>query len=324
MIGCGSIGARHARNLVELGQRDLILFDDRVEARDALRDELGGRTVEALDHAWSDPPDVVLVTTPTSTHLPLATEAARRGCHIFVEKPLGDTLAGTDELISLVADAGLVSFVGCNMRFHPGVRALKRLVEDGTLGPILSARFEVGQYLPDWRPATDYRTSYSARRDLGGGVVLDAIHELDYARWLLGEVAEVACFADHVSSLEIDTEDVASILLRFESGTIAEAHLDYVQRTYSRSCKLIGEAGTATWDYGKQELELFTADAGSTVVRLFDSWEPNEMYLEELRHFLRCLSGEEDPLSDAGDGARTLALALAAKESAAQKRIVST
>jgi predicted dehydrogenase len=214
--------------------------------------------------------------------------------------------------------------VGCNMRFHPGVRALKEVVDTGTLGAILSARFEFGQYLPDWRPSTDYRTSYSARSELGGGIILDAIHELDYATWLLGDVSEVACFADHVSTLEIDTEDVASVILRFDAGTIAEVHLDYVQRAYSRSCKLVGEDGTACWDYMKPKLDVYLTNVGEwRENRLFDEWDPNVMYLDELRHFLRCLDGDELPLADVVAGRRTLLLAIAAKTAASERRIVS-
>lgn len=323
VIGAGSIGRRHARNLLELGEQDVIVHDPVGERRAQIERELGLETVAELPAAWSHDPSVALITAPTSIHVPLAGEAVAHGCHCFVEKPLGDSLDGVADVVRAAEERDLVSLVGCNMRFHPGVRALKTLVEEGTLGTILSARFEVGQYLPDWRPAIDYRTSYSAQRALGGGIILDAIHELDYARWLLGEVSDVACFADHVSSLEIDTEDVASILLRFESGAIAETHLDYVQRSYSRGTKLIGELGTAQWDYGKSELDLFTVADGVTAVPLFESWEPNEMYLDELRHFLRCLAGEERPLTDMADGARTLALALAAKESAATGRAVS-
>ena len=324
MIGCGSIGTRHARNLLELGAAEVVAFDVSRERREAVARELGVPTVDELEAGWGASPDAALITTPSSSHLPLAREAVRRGISIFVEKPLSDSPEGVEELLQATAAAGVVSLVGCNMRFHPGIRALKELLGRCELGDLHSAQFEVGQYLPDWRPATDYRTSYSARRELGGGIILDAIHELDYARWLLGEVHEVACFADHVSKLEIDTEDVASILLRFETGTIAEVHLDYLQRAYSRTCKLVGELGTARWDYNRPELDVYlAADGAWTSRRLFDQWEPNTMYLDELRHFLRCLDGEEQPLVDVAAGAKSLQLALTAKRAAAERRVIS-
>jgi predicted dehydrogenase len=324
VIGCGSIGTRHARNLLTIGQTDIVAYDTSPERRKRINHELEVVTVDDLAAGWAMSPEVAVITTPTNSHLVLALEAARRGCHLLVEKPLSDTLDGIDELAAAVTEAGVVSLVGCNLRFHPGIRALKKLVQENALGKILSAHFEVGQYLPEWRPSVDYRSSYSAQSKLGGGIILDAIHELDYAMWLLGEVSEVACFAEHISALEIDTEDVASLLLRFASGALAEVHLDYVQRAYSRTCKLVGERGTARWDYNAPHLEVYLADEGEwKTSRLFDAWDPNTMYLDELRHFVRCLDGEEQPSADVSAGARSLALALAAKLASAERRVVS-
>jgi predicted dehydrogenase len=324
VLGCGSIGTRHARNLVELGH-EVAVFDDDAERKANAAVELDIMALSSLEEAWASSPDAVVIATPTSSHLELAKEAARRGRSFFVEKPLSDTADGVAELVRSVRAQKLVTLVGCNMRFHPGVQALKRLVDGGTLGRILSARFEAGQYLPDWRPGSDYRSSYSAQRALGGGIVLDAIHELDYATWLLGEAIQIACFADHVSDLQIDTEDVAAILLRFRGGTIAEVHLDYVQRAYSRSAVLIGSLGTARWDYTKADLQLFIADRGTwETSSLFEGeWDPNSMYLDELRHFVRALDGEEAPLADVATGAASLAVALAAKRAAAEGLTVS-
>lgn len=323
VLGCGSIGMRHARNLLELGQH-VFAYDPGAAQRERVGRELGIETFDDLEAAWGSLPEAAVIATPTSSHLELALESASRGCHFFVEKPLSNSLERVPELLAAVAERQLVTLVGCNMRFHPGVQALKNVVERQTLGTIFTARFEAGQYLPDWRPGTDYRQSYSAQRALGGGIVLDAIHELDYASWLLGEVTEVACFADHVSELEIDTEDVASILLRFGSSAIAAVHLDYLQRAYSRSCALVGERGTARWDYTKPDLEVFLADEGRwTTTQLFEEWDANSMYFEELRHFIRCLDGVDRPLADATTGSRVLAVALAAKRAAADRVVVT-
>jgi predicted dehydrogenase len=180
---------------------------------------------------------------------------------------------------------------------------------------------EVGHYLPDWHPWEDYRQSYSARRELGGGVILDAIHEIDNVRWLLGKVAEATCLAGKLSQLEIDTEDIAAILLRFESGAVGEVHLDYIQRAYRRTCQIIGEDGTLHWDYTAGEVRWFSAQTkqwkvyGNPI-----GWNPNQMYLDEMRHFLRCVTGEEEPTLDVYDAAQVLRIALAAKESARQQR----
>lgn len=324
VVGCGSIGQRHIRNLLALGVRRIIAVDPRQERRDAVSAEFKIEAVDALDRAWAASPDAALIATPTSLHVPLALEAAQHHCHLFIEKPLSDRLdALVDRLLATVRDHHLVTLVGCNLRFHPGLVKVKQLLDEGAIGRIVAARVEVGQYLPDWHPWEDYRQGYSARRELGGGVILDAIHELDYIQWLLGEVREVSCFAGRLSRLEIDTEDTAAILLRFAGGTIGEVHLDYVQRAYSRACHLIGEEGTIRWDYTAGEVRCFLATTGTwqTYPNLA-GWGPNQMYLEEMRHFLRCLAGEQQPLVDVAEGARVLALAVAAKTAAETGQVV--
>ena len=321
VVGCGSIGRRHAKNLRALGVSDMLAFDLRSDRREDVMSTYGIGTVASLEAAWNYDPEVVLVTVPTSLHVAMALEAAFRGCHLFIEKPLSHDLDGVKRLLDTVKQNNLVTLVGCNMRFHPGLSTLKSLLADRAVGNVIAARVEVGQYLPDWRPGEDYRQSYSARREQGGGVILDAIHEIDYIRWLLGEVVGATCWAGKLSQLEIDTEDVAAILLRFENGTVGEVHLDYIQRVYSRTCQIIGEEGTLYWDYTAGEVRWFSAQTKQwKVCANPNGWEPNQMYLDEMKHFLRCLAGEEKPVLDVFDAARVLGIALAAKESARQQR----
>ena len=318
IVGCGSIGRRHLRNLKSLGISKIMALDVQPERAGAAAEELGISTFTNLSQALESSPDVVFITTPTSFHVPLALDAANHDCHIFIEKPLSHNLDGVDELISLVQAKELVTLVGCNMRFHPGLALVKRLLEDGAVGRVLAARVQVGQWLPDWHPWEDYRHGYSARKDLGGGVILDAIHELDYIGWLLGSpVHQVVCFAGNTSSLEIDTEDTAAIILRFADGIIGEVHMDYVQRAYSRSCHIIGDMGTILWDYTEGQVRLYSASEESWHTYCNPTgWEPNQMYIDEMCHFLRCLSGEEEPVLNVTEGKRVLKLALAAKQSA--------
>jgi predicted dehydrogenase len=317
VIGCGSIGKRHIRNLKTLGAGEIAAFDLKPERRNEAG-SLGARAIDDLAEAWSWKPDVALVTVPNSLHLPLALEAARRDCHLFIEKPLSHRLEGVDDLLKAVSERRLVTLVGCNMRFHPGLRKIKALIEEGAVGRIVAARVEGGQYLPDWHPWEDYRNGYSARSDLGGGIILDGVHEIDYLRWMLGEVGAVACFAGRLARLEIDTEDTAAILLRFLSGAIGEVHMDYVQRVYSRNCQIIGDEGTIRWAYTSGDVCWYSAAARDW--EIFPNppeWEANQMYLDEMRHFLKCLAREEKPLADVREGKRTLQVAVAAKASSA-------
>ena len=199
----------------------------------------------------------------------------------------------------------------------------KKIIAKNTIGHIVSARVEVGHYLPDWHPNEDYRLGYSADQSKGGGIILDAIHEIDYIQWLFGEIEAVVCFAGKLSHLEINTNDTAAILLRFKSGTIGEIHLDYVQRVYSRSNHIIGDEGTIRWNYSTGETRWFSIKTNQWhVYNNPPGWESNQMYLDEMRHFLRCLDRKEVPTLDVFQGKRVLDVALAAKSSATTGRIV--
>jgi len=323
VIGCGSIGTRHLANLKLLNAGEIFACDPREDRRREASARFHVEASATLEEGWKRDPNVAVIATPTSTHVPLALEAAQRGGHLFIEKPVADRLDGLGELLDVVARRGLVTLVGCNMRFHPGLMKVKRLLEEKAVGRVVGARVEVGSYLPDWHPWEDYRGTYSALAHLGGGVILDAVHELDYIRWMLGDVRAVACFTGKESGLDIETEDTAAILLRFAEGAIGEVHLDYVQREYSRTCQIIGDEGTIRWDYAAGEVRLYSGTTQQReVFRDPPGWEPNSMYVDEMRHFVRCLAGEEQPALDVFEGRRVLEVALAAKESASTGRVV--
>ncbi len=323
VVGCGSIGARHLRNLAALGCADLIAVDPDPARREAAAAAVGAQTAPDVSTALAAGASVVLVAAPTALHVDVAREAVEAGADLFVEKPLAATLDGVDELIEAADRHRTTALVACNLRFHPGLRRLRELARAGAIGRVVSVRLEFGSWLPDWRPSQDYRDGYAVRRASGGGIVLDAIHELDYARWLVGDVHSVACFADRLSSLELETEDVAAVLLRFAGGAIGEVHLDYVQRDYSRTCQVIGEAGTLRWDFTTGETRLYAAGDGKW--RSFgpaSTWTINDMYVAELEHFLACLRGEAAPEQSLRDGRRALEIALAALASAEDGSVV--
>ena len=296
VVGCGSIGKRHIRNLKALKAGNIIAQDISPEQLSEVKQKYGVEVYENVDDALSQKPDIVFICTPTSLHIAPALAAARRGCHLFIEKPISHSLEGVNELIEIVSQKGLVTLVGCNMRFHPAIILMKELLDKESIGKVICARLQSGEYLPGRHPWEDYRQGYGANEDLGGGVILDSIHEIDYITWYLGDVSQVFCFSGKLSSLEIDTEDTAEILLQFRSGAIAEVHVDYIQRSYGRSCQVIGEEGTILWDINERQVELYSAETGEwkTFPQAVD-YDMNEMYIEELKHFLQCIEGKSNP-----------------------------
>ena len=323
IIGCGSIGQRHLKNLKSINAGDIIAHRTRKKEVKKLETEYYVKTYLDLDDAFKQNPDAVLVTNPTSLHIQSALAAAKQGCHIFIEKPISNTLDEIDKLIDIVRKKNLVVLIGCNLRFYPCLQFIKKLLDEKRIGKVVSARVQMGQYLPDWHPWEDYRSMYSAQKSLGGGIILDAIHELDYIKWLLGDVTQVFSFSDKLSDLDIDTEDVAEILLRFKSGVIADVHLDYVQRYPTRSCEIIGEEGSIILDINKGTVEMYTAEKKEwEVFKQPKGYNMNQTYIDEMSHFISCIEGKEEPLIDITDGLEVLKIALAAKESAKNGRII--
>jgi predicted dehydrogenase len=322
VVGCGSIGERHIRNLLSLSAGEVLVYDVDTQRLSLIADKYNVRTYSDLSQALNQTIDAFMICVPPSLHIPFALKGIEHNAHLFIEKPISHTLDGVDKLNEEAKAKNLTVYVGYNMRFQPGLKLVKQLLNQGKIGKVLSADVEFGQYLPDWRSWQDYRRSYTARKELGGGIILDASHELDYIRWLIGgEVKEVSCFAGKISKLEVDTEDVAEIILKFDNNIIAGVHLDFVQRAYSRSCKLIGEEGTITWSYPEKKVRLFTTVANQWQEIDFKT-EANDMYLEELKHFIRCIKGEEAPEVDGVTGRHVLEIALAAKKSAFTGRVI--
>ena len=312
LAGLGSIGLRHLNNLLQLGVDDIILLRTRNEP---VKEAPHLPVFTKLHDALNQKPDAVIVSNPTSHHLEVALPAARAGCHLFIEKPLSHTWKDVDELLSITKEKQTISMVGFDMHFDPGLRKMRELIQDGLIGRVTAIQAQVGQYLPDWHPWEDYRNGVSARVDTGGGVILDLIHEIDYVTWLMGDAKEIMCMNDRVSSLEIQTEDTAAILIRFMSGVIGTINLDYIQRTISRSCRVVGEEGTLNWDLMNQKVSWFLSTDRSWYEFSYAGFQRNDRFLAEMKHFLDCLDGKAQPEVSLETGARSLKIALAAKES---------
>jgi predicted dehydrogenase len=315
VIGCGSIGERHIKNLKSLSAGIIIASDINRDRLQLIKEQYSLDVFDDVDAAFDSHPDVVLVCTPPHLHIPLAMKAVDHGCHVFIEKPLSHTLEQVEDFLAKAKKKKRTVFVGYNLRFQKGIRFMKQLLEEGDIGKTLAVRAEFGQYLPDWRPSQDYTKSYTAQQNMGGGIILDGSHEIDYVRWLTGEITEVACFAGTLGSLNVDVEDTAELLLRTDQGVIAEIHLDFLQRVYARTCKIIGTQGTLVWDYSDQVVKLYTAEKKQWQTFLIQT-EPNDMYIEEMKHFLDCVHGKAEPLVDGFVAKKVLEIALAAKKSA--------
>jgi len=322
VAGAGSIGRRHMANLRQLGTRNLAATDPDAARLQPVVDDLGVEGFADLDVALRTfKPDVVFVCTPPVCHVEHALRALRSGADVFIEKPLSNRLDGISALKAEAAERGRVAQVGYNLRFNPGIQTLKRLMEEGVAGRILWARAEVAQYLPDWRPLQDYRQSYTARRELGGGIILDASHEIDYMLWLLGPPRELTCMAGQVSGLEVNVEDCATILIRLRSGAQADIHMDFAQRTASRSCVLAGDAARLEWVHAENQVRIIRSEGAPEFIKY--NFEANQMYIAEVEEFFSSVHRRTTANRGLAESELTLRVALAALTSAAERKWVS-
>ncbi len=321
IAGFGSIGRRHFRNLLSLGERDILVYHTHQSTLPD--DELSGFPVESdLRAALSYEPESVIISNPTALHLDVAIPAAQCGCHLLIEKPISHSLARVEELERAVEKYHNRVFVGYQFRFHPGLQQVKKLLDEGVIGNPVSAHAHWGEYLPDWHPWENYQQGYAARPELGGGVVLTLSHSVDYLHWLFGEVESVSAFTGRVG-LNLPVEDTAEIILRFASGALGSVHLDYLQRPACHWLEIIGTLGSLRWDNadGVVRLTRFGAQNKAISQQEFfppEGFERNWMFLDELRHFTEVVAGNAEPVCTLQDGIQSLRLCLSALASAQQ------
>lgn len=318
IVGYGSIGKRHETNLRALGVRDIFLL------RHAKQGKLSKNNFTDLKQVLARKPDIAIIANPTSLHVQAALRLAKAGVDLFIEKPISNSENGVAELVRIAKVKKLVTMIGYNFRFHPQLIQIKKLIETWAIGKVFSGRVEVGQYLPDWHPGEDYRKGYAARKSLGGGVILTLIHEIDYLSWLIGAPARVFCLADKVSNLKIDVEDTAEILIKYGNNAIGAVHLDYLQRVPRRNLEIIGEEGTILWDYFDGEIKVYTVkDKKWNSYKLSKHFDRNQMFVDEMKHFLDCVRKRKQTSINLIEGVKSLRVALAAKKSSATGRVIN-
>ena len=334
IAGLGSIGRRHFRNLVALGEKDIVLL--RSHRATLPDDELAGYPVETDLHEAlkKHKPDAVVVANPTALHLDIAIPAAEAGCAILLEKPVSHSLDRLDVLQNAAQKSGSKILVGFQFRYHPTLNKAREIIQSGTLGKVLTAHVHWGEYLPQWHPWEDYRQSYAARADLGGGVIVTLTHPLDYLRFILGDVDSLWSFNGHLSSLEMDVEDVAEIGLKFSSGAVGGVHINYFQRPPVHRLEIVGTSGTLRWDNadGMLHLQQMPAPFGSfsdqppapvsESFSLPEGFERNQLFIAQTKHFIEVAQGSAQPVCHFDDGIRALQMALAAYESQKTERVV--
>lgn len=314
MVGTGSIGRRHMsslRSLVPNVQFDVL----RAEGRSRDVSGLGTvHVVESIMDALERQPHIIVIANPSSMHLQPLLASIDSGIPFYAEKPVVSTSGDLAILQSRATRGGLpINMVGCNLRFLPSLIALKGMIDDGRLGNLVRADFEAGQWLPDWRPDNDYRLGYSANRSQGGGVLLDLIHEVDSALWLLGDFEHVSGYAVRASDLEINSDDCAGILMARTGGPITTVRVDYVSRKPIRRYTLVGDLGTAILDIVASTLSIVDNEGSQSLKLPVGSFNVSATYLSAMAELLAAIKFNRPSSQPLEEGLRSLSTVLRVK-----------
>ena len=309
VLGLGSIGLRHARNLAARGL-DVIGFDP--DREQCIELEVMGQAVGGSREELLAVSDAVVIASPSELHLDDLAATVEAGCHALVEKPIGHTVAGFEALFDSADEQGLCIFSGMNLRFHPAVQAAKADLDRGRIGTLLWARLLASSYLPDWRPEHDYRQGYAAD-PVTGGVLFDIIHEFDLAHHLLGSARTVSACARTTGQLDIPSEDCADVILRHPGDVHSTLHLDYVTRPARRVTEISGTEGFLRLDLAARVYTAYNSAGEPLEENHYDSSFDDD-YNDEIGAFLSCIETGNPPLCDGRESLAVMRQVLAARQ----------
>lgn len=290
VIGAGSIGERHIGILQELGFSQILVYRQR---RLPLRN-IPEHAVTVFS-SWTEVADrrpfAAIICTPTAQHSAQLRDCLRLGMHVLVEKPLSGQTEELQDFASLMdPQEPLHVQIAYMLRYHPAIERVQEHIQSGRFGPLLHSQSYWGEYLPDWHPWEDYRDSYAARRELGGGVALTLSHDIDLACWLHGGLPEQAqVLKQDFSPLEVNVESAADLLLRFPGGAQANIHLNFFERIPRRQYRLVFQEASVTIDYFANQL---TEQSASGMERIdFPDFQRNQMFSKQAADFFtHCLT----------------------------------
>lgn len=336
--GLGGIGQRHLRNLLEIAggsveiyayriRREAFVLNDKLEVleNENLEQKYNIKVVSSLEQVWKLGINTVFICNPSSLHMEILLQALKNDCNIFIEKPLTHNYDGLEQLEVLLKRNKKITFIGYQNRFHPCIKKTKELLQKQSIGEIVSVQAEVGESIKNWHKYEDYRELYACKRELGGGVILTQIHELDYLIYFFDIPISVYALGGHLSDLEINVEDVANIIIKSKIGkneVPISVYQDYLQNPPARKCKIVGSKGKIEFDLINAEITVYEENGRIKLHEQYE-FERNDMFMEEMRCFLHAIdgeqSGEQIPIEE---GIKSLRVALAAKESMETGKVI--
>jgi len=324
VVGCGSMGRKHLKNVLELGYTAAICdSDEKVLKTIAQEFNISETYTDYKEFAKkSDGLLAVIISSDTATHCDVAVSFAKRGIGFFSEIPISDKMEGIQKLAKITKEKEVISMVGMIWRFHPAFKEMKKLLSENLLGKVYTVSCYGGEYLPDWHPGKDYKNEYSALLSKGGGVIITNISGIDYVRWLFGEVKEIIGLYDSISHIDIEAEDFFTAICRLENGIFVQLYSDFFQKPVRHEITVAGEKGSLYWDYTRNNIRFYDYTNNSTKEYPYQDKPFIDLYKEEITHFLNCVSQRKNTGIDLFDNIKTLEAAISLKKSQQSKRFV--
>jgi predicted dehydrogenase len=307
VIGTGSVGRRHARNLLALGVGDVVLCSEFQGGGNYLEDLSGLVVVDSYDKLLETDLDAVVIGNASNLHIKYAVKALQKDIPIYLEKPAGIDAEEIEELVSLNQIKKVIIAVGYQHRFNKLLEMVKSFYQDQVFGQVVYVSCNMGEYLPYYHPDEDYRKGYAAKEEMGGGVLRTQIHDINYLRWILGELEIIGAHGGKTSCLEIDVEDSVTALLKTADNVPVSLHMDYLQKKAYRVLEIVGVKGGLRWDYQNNLITKWNEN-GITETIGGDELDRNNLFLESMQDFLKCITTKEQPKSNLNDGYKDLCL----------------
>jgi predicted dehydrogenase len=320
IVGLGSIGKRHLRILKKQYPSIRLVVLRHKQCEETNIKEFGLIACATnISQALEFKPDVAIIATPATKHMDTALILADNGVHLLIEKPISAVSIGIQPLIDLCLSKKIVLMTAYNLRFQPALKEFRKLIAKNRIGDILTVKAEVGQFLPNWRPDSDYKKGVSAQKKLGGGVILELSHEIDYLSWVFGDYKWVRAHISKQSNLDIDVEDSANILFGIDSDKgneiVVSLNMDFIRHDNTRQCIAIGNQGSLRWDAITGEVYLFKKNSQKWELVFSKDTGRNYTYEKEIEHFFSSIREGKDVLITGKDGLKTVQVIDAIRQS---------
>ncbi len=297
-IGLGGAGQRHLRIFKDLlpssteffcyrqiEKTPLLNQDFTVDTSSSIIKKYGLHQFESIEKAFLSAPDLAIISTPSSHHLSSMLMAAESGCGVFVEKPWSDSLKGFGKFKLEIERHNSPFFISFQRRYNPHFQRIHQLISSGSLGNIINAVFNVASYVPDWHSYENFKELYAVRSDLGGGVLLTEIHEIDLVNWWFGEAREVFCAGGTFGKGGIDVEDTAHLTIRY-SGFDVQVNLCFMQRRNHRNIFVAGDLGCVEWNQLENRLVHEDYKTGEIKDVKLPDFKMDDMFVNQARDFI--------------------------------------